>query len=65
MLSVGSILAVLNRCSSTHKLDEESGVALPVVDPFNTYYLLNPGGDLDSTQVEFEQWFRDQKWEVI
>ncbi|KAG1342225.1 putative Separase [Cocos nucifera] len=63
MLSVGSILSVLNSCCSIHKLDKEPGAVLPAVDPSNTYYLLNPGGDLDSTQVEFEQWFRDQKWE--
>ncbi|XP_010908769.2 separase isoform X2 [Elaeis guineensis] len=63
MLSVGSILSVLNRCCSIHKLDKELGAVLPAVDPANTYYLLNPGGDLNSTQVEFEQLFRDQKWE--
>lgn len=36
----------------------------PSVDPSNAYFLLNPSGDLSYTQLEFEEWFKSQKWEV-
>lgn len=42
----------------------EQPVRLPTVDPYNTFYLLNPSGDLGSTQAAFEDWFKNQKgWE--
>ena len=34
--------------------------SLPLVDPYNTYYVLNPGGDLAKTQEAFEDWFKEQ-----
>jgi len=43
----------------------EQPARLPTVDPYNTFYLLNPSGDLGSTQAAFEDWFKNQKgWEV-
>ncbi|XP_024524696.1 separase [Selaginella moellendorffii] len=40
------------------------GASRPAVNPHSTFYLLNPGGDLESTQSAFEEWFRRQKgWE--
>lgn len=42
----------------------EQSPRLPIVDPYNTFYLLNPSGDLGSTQATFEDWFKNQKgWE--
>jgi separase len=42
----------------------EQPARLPIVDPYNTFYLLNPSGDLGSTQAAFEDWFKNQKgWE--
>ncbi|KAA8545541.1 hypothetical protein F0562_020325 [Nyssa sinensis] len=65
MPSVGSISVALDRC---HRNQEQAGrdaVAFPLIDPLDAFYLLNPSGDLSSTQVEFENWFRDQKMEVL
>lgn len=36
----------------------------PSVDPYNTYYVLNPSGDLAKTQEAFEDWFKENLgWE--
>ena len=38
---------------------------LPVMDPYNAFYLLNPSGDLSNTQSAFEDWFKNQQgWQV-
>ncbi|KAK0589698.1 hypothetical protein LWI29_017484 [Acer saccharum] len=61
MPSVGSISATLK-----HHNQEQIGGRLapfPLIDPLDAFYLLNPGGDLIGTQVEFEEWFRDQNLE--
>ncbi|KAG6496646.1 hypothetical protein ZIOFF_044516 [Zingiber officinale] len=63
MPSIGSIFATLDKSCSHHKKDEAFGTIIPAVDPVNAYYLLNPSGDLNDTQVEFEQWFKSQEWE--
>ncbi|KAL5787518.1 hypothetical protein ACOSP7_004467 [Xanthoceras sorbifolium] len=63
MPSVGSISATLERI---HHHQEQHGRLLapfPLVDPLDAFYLLNPSGDLNGTQVEFEDWFRDQNLE--
>lgn len=65
MPSVGSIFATLERI---HHHQEQLGRLLPIfpqIDPLDAFYLLNPSGDLNNTQVEFEGWFRDQNLEVI
>lgn len=37
---------------------------VPTIDPCNTYFLLNPSGDLGSTQAAFEDMFKCQQgWE--
>ncbi|CAI9103911.1 OLC1v1002504C4 [Oldenlandia corymbosa var. corymbosa] len=54
MPSVSSIRATLDRC---HEI-------FPVIDPLDSFYVLNPSGDLSKTQFEFEKWFKDQKIEV-
>ncbi|MCO5594401.1 hypothetical protein L7F22_048431 [Adiantum nelumboides] len=37
---------------------------IPTIDPCNAYFLLNPSGDLGSTQAAFEDMFRAQQgWE--
>ncbi|XP_021889373.1 separase isoform X3 [Carica papaya] len=63
MPSVGSISAILNR--SHHHEEELSQIvaSFPLIDPLDAFYLLNPSGDLSSTQLEFETWFRDQNLE--
>ncbi|PKU85864.1 separase [Dendrobium catenatum] len=62
MPSLGSILLKLNQHCSEKKNTFE--VNLPYIDPFRAYYLLNPSGDLSYTQQQFEEWFRNHKWEV-
>ncbi|GLJ31010.1 hypothetical protein SUGI_0619970 [Cryptomeria japonica] len=70
MPSVGSISAV--RISSGHlqmvdSFDEKDKKSLeqlpkiPVMDPYNAFYLLNPSGDLSTTQAAFEDWFKNQR----
>jgi separase len=61
MPSMGSIFLALSRTNNDYK-DHIS--PFPVIDPFNTYYLLNPSGDLSSTQEEFVQLFRNYEWKV-
>lgn len=61
MPSVWTISARLDR--SYH--NQEQTRTFPFIDPLDAFYLLNPGGDLGSTQIEFENWFRDQNFEVI
>lgn len=61
MPSVGSISAVLKKRSLQGKTARSS---FPLIDPLDSFYLLNPGGDLSETQGEFENWFRDQNFEV-
>ena len=36
------------------------GAKDPCVDPYNTFYVLNPSGDLEKTQAAFESWFKEQ-----
>jgi separase len=59
MPSIGSIFLALSRNNNAYK-----DPLFPVIDPFNTYYLLNPSGDLSSTQEEFDQLFRNYEWKV-
>ncbi|CAL9041755.1 unnamed protein product [Musa banksii] len=63
MPSVSSIFLTLDKSCSHHKRDSGFGTIIPAVDPLNAYYLLNPSGDLNDTQLEFEQWFRNQELE--
>lgn len=64
MPSVGSICATLDR--RCRQQEQVSGIipAFPSIDPFDSFYLLNPSGDLRNTQIEFENWFKDQNLEV-
>ena len=39
----------------------EKPSSLPIADPYNKFYLLNPSGYLVSTQAAFEDWFKNQK----
>ncbi|KAK9798929.1 hypothetical protein WJX73_002780 [Symbiochloris irregularis] len=32
----------------------------PLIDPLSAFYLINPSGDLPSTQAAFQQWFQSQ-----
>ena len=41
-----------------------NAAAFPLIDPLDAFYLLNPSGDLSSSQAAFEKWFRDQNIEV-
>ncbi|GMI87982.1 EXTRA SPINDLE POLES, RADIALLY SWOLLEN 4, homolog of separase, HOMOLOGY OF SEPARASE 1 [Hibiscus trionum] len=60
MPSVGSISMILRRYD---ELVGRNAAAVPLIDPLDAFYLLNPSGDLRSTQAEFENWFRDQNFE--
>ncbi|KAL6494538.1 hypothetical protein OROGR_031338 [Orobanche gracilis] len=60
MPSISSIFATLDRCQEQF---ETSISAFPLIDPLDSYYLLNPDGDLSGTQVTFESWFMDQNIE--
>ena len=38
---------------------------VPSINPYDAYFLLNPSGDLESTQAAFEEMFKSQHgWEV-
>ncbi|ESQ38299.1 hypothetical protein EUTSA_v10029518mg, partial [Eutrema salsugineum] len=63
MPSVGSISAVLKKCCSREVPAGCFSSPFPLIDPRDAYYLLNPGGDLRSTQIEFESWFKEKKME--
>ncbi|KAL1534288.1 separase [Salvia divinorum] len=60
MPSIGSIFATLDRHCENQKRLESSDPVFPLIDPLDSYYLLNPDGDLSRTQVEFESWFKNQ-----
>ncbi|OMO79315.1 Peptidase C50, separase [Corchorus capsularis] len=63
MPSVGSICTTLERRWHCQEQVDRNPVAFPLIDPLDAFYLLNPSGDLSSTQDEFENWFRDQNFE--
>ncbi|XP_020873224.1 separase isoform X2 [Arabidopsis lyrata subsp. lyrata] len=62
MPSVGCISAVLKKRSEGEPARSHF-VSFPLIDPLDSFYLLNPGGDLTDTQDKFESWFRDQNFE--
>ncbi|XP_071705360.1 separase-like [Rutidosis leptorrhynchoides] len=43
--------------------DTSSSLCYPMIDPLDAYYLLNPGGDLRTTEAKFSNWFKDQNLE--
>ncbi|XP_011657385.1 separase isoform X3 [Cucumis sativus] len=59
MPSVGSICATLDRRYRQQEQDGGIMAAFPSIDPLDAFYLLNPSGDLNNTQIEFENWFKD------
>ncbi|XP_048596928.1 separase-like isoform X3 [Brassica napus] len=63
MPSVGSISAVLKKRFLQEEPERVHAASFPLIDPLDSFYLLNPGGDLSETQGEFESWFRDQNFE--
>ncbi|CAH2078208.1 unnamed protein product [Thlaspi arvense] len=63
MPSVGSISAVLKKRCLRGEASRSHVASFPLIDPLDSFYLLNPGGDLSGTQVEFESWFIDQNFE--
>uniref|UniRef100_A0A1J3F8L7 separase n=1 Tax=Noccaea caerulescens TaxID=107243 RepID=A0A1J3F8L7_NOCCA len=62
MPSVGSISAVLKKRCLQGEPARSHVSSFPLIDPLDSFYLLNPGGDLSDTQGEFESWFRDQNF---
>ncbi|KAL6633464.1 hypothetical protein ACP70R_026135 [Stipagrostis hirtigluma subsp. patula] len=62
MPSMGNIFVALARGSNHCKDGSVIAPSFPIVDPLNTFYLLNPSGDLSSTQAEFDQFFRNYEW---
>jgi hypothetical protein len=64
MPSMGNIFLALTRCNNHYEEGNHMAPHFPAIDPSNTFYLLNPSGDLTSTQKEFEQFFRNYKWKV-
>lgn len=63
MPSVASICALLDRGCHHEEVLGEHGEAFPLIDPLDSFYLLNPSGDLFRTQEEFEDWFKNQNFE--
>ncbi|KAE8727211.1 putative Kinetochore protein ndc80 [Hibiscus syriacus] len=63
MSSGGSISMILERCRRYDELLSRNAATVPLIDPLDAFYLLNPNSDLRSTQAEFENWFSDQKFE--
>lgn len=64
MPSVGSISAVLKKRCLQGEPARSHVSSFPLIDPLDSFYLLNPGGDLSDTQGEFESWFRGQNFKV-
>ncbi|KAG9135415.1 hypothetical protein Leryth_007169 [Lithospermum erythrorhizon] len=65
MPSLYSISITLDRCCEQRDRDVRAPAVFPWIDPLDSYYVLNPEGDLSDTQVEFENWFKDQHFEGI
>nr|GMD92871.1 separase isoform X1 [Ipomoea batatas] len=67
MPSVGAINATLFRRGLNQEPVEKGAPlnAIPFIDPLDSYYVLNPSGDLSRTQAEFENWFKDQNFECL
>ncbi|XP_020220359.1 separase isoform X1 [Cajanus cajan] len=63
MPSVSCISAVLHKGSNHKEQEGRNLVPFPLIDPLDAFYLLNPDGDLGLTQIEFENYFRDQNLE--
>ncbi|KAK1309132.1 hypothetical protein QJS10_CPA09g00164 [Acorus calamus] len=62
MPSLASVITTLGKSLQEEPINV-CGVPFPSIDPSDAYYVLNPSGDLSTTQVEFEEWFREKKWE--
>ncbi|KAJ1281207.1 hypothetical protein BS78_04G290200 [Paspalum vaginatum] len=62
MPSIASILLALSRSKDQCKDRSAIVPPFPVINPLNSFYLLNPSGDLSSTQEEFDQLFRNYEW---
>ncbi|XP_038885485.1 separase isoform X3 [Benincasa hispida] len=63
MPSVASICSTLDGRCRQQKQDGGIMAAFPSIDPLDAFYLLNPSGDLNNTQIEFENWFKEQNLE--
>ncbi|XP_057978228.1 separase isoform X2 [Malania oleifera] len=64
MPSIGSISATIDRRQHCQDLQVRTiSEVFPLIDPLDAFYLLNPSGDLSSTQAEFESWFRNHNFE--
>ena len=69
MPSIGSIFLTLDRNYQRHKEKEREELLFgnsyfPKVDPFDTYYLLNPSGDLKDTEDDLKPWLEGLNFEV-
>ncbi|XP_058750289.1 separase-like isoform X2 [Vicia villosa] len=63
MPSVSSISAVLDNGNNHKEQVGRNLMPFPNIDPLDAFYLINPDGDLVGTQLEFENYFRDQNLE--
>ncbi|KAI4296272.1 hypothetical protein L6164_036245 [Bauhinia variegata] len=63
MPSVSSISAMFERSRNDPAQEGRTSPTFPLIDPLDAFYLLNPSGDLNNTQDEFENWFRCQNIE--
>lgn len=69
MPSIGSIFITLERNYQRHKEKEREehlsrSSYFPKVDPFDTYYLLNPDGDLNNTEDDLKPWLEELNFKV-
>jgi len=62
MPSIRSIFLALTRSTNHHEDASAIAPPFPVIDPFDAFYVLNPSGDLVSTQEEFDQLFKNYEW---
>ncbi|KAJ4768331.1 hypothetical protein LUZ62_078706 [Rhynchospora pubera] len=68
MPSIGSIFLTLDRNYQRHREKEREEFLFgtsyfPKVDPFDTYYLLNPSGDLKETEEDLKPWLEGLNFE--
>ncbi|KAL6984317.1 separase [Sarracenia purpurea var. burkii] len=60
MPSIASISTTLYKCRRLQEQVGRNAAIFPLIDPLDTFDVLNPKGDLRDTQVRFEDYFREK-----
>lgn len=65
MPSVISIKVVLDKYNNKEVQVETHSVPFPSINPYDDFFVLNPDGSLKVFQIEFEEYFKRNFFEVI